>query len=149
PLLDQAVKCTLETLEKASVLPKNVREFIPVGGGSKLRFFREAIEKAVGKPPTTHTDTLHAVVKGAFVLVRLAIENTGRIFAPRGVALPPIPSRAVTERTANPISILVDLQGELVAEQLFPAGQPIPCETPPLAFKLRDPGATSAHIVVV
>lgn len=149
-LVDQVIACVAQSLTECSLTPADIREFIPVGGGTLVPSLGEAFERHFGKPLTTHSDVHFCVAKGALMMARMELEAQGESVTVNGRRLPPV-NLSTRDVTAHPIGVAAkNGDGEHVLKNsvILKKGVPMP-STKKDDFQLESPGQTEAHIRIL
>lgn len=148
PLVDRALDCIERSLEEASLSSSQITQALPVGGGSQMPSFQEAINERFGLTLTSHAEPHFAVALGALQIARLTKEQAGEAVTVGGRKLPPL-ELSVQERTAHPIGVAVlDNQDSLVNSVILKKGVLMPSDHMSI-YQLAKPGDTGAIIQVL
>lgn len=148
-LVSDVCNCVDTALKDAGLTAADIKEFVPVGGGSMVPSLADEIENRLGKKPTTHTDVHFAVARGAVIMARLEEEAVGNSVEVDGRKLPPL-NLSARDVTAHPIGVAV-VDNEKVRHMnsvILQKGIPIP-STKMCPFALAEPGQTDALIEIL
>ena len=147
-LIDKAVTRAEEVLRQGQVSADQIKEIISVGGASRTYGFAEAIEKRLGKKPTSCVEPDYAAAKGNVIIGRIELERQGQSLVVDGYALPPS-NIFLQEVTTHPIGVCVlSADGKLVNAVILPKGTRIP-SVQTKRFKLAQPNQTDAQIQIL
>ncbi len=147
-LTERAMEKTKETLAEAGMQAGDIDEFIPVGGGSLVPSFLEAIEKTFKKAPSQHCNPHFSVALGITEagLIQKQEEDGEVVVCGRR-----LPSREtfLSDVTPHPFGVCVsDEMGSLVNEVILRKGVKIPSRHIG-RFQLERPNQTGAQIRIL
>jgi len=145
-LVERAMDCVSKCLDECGVQSDGLEEALAVGGASRMRMFREAIEGRLGVQPSAQCEADYAVALGCVIAGRMELERQGRPLVINGRRLPPIRLFA-EEVTSHDIGVtaLTEERDRQVNATILKKNTPIPCEHTE-SFQLAEPGQTDARI---
>ena len=144
PLIEATLKCIRRTLDEANLKLDDIRELIPIGGGSQLFVLREELARFFGRPLSDHSDPIHCVAHGAVIR---GWEDRGEVQVDRATTLP---SRgyALRDVTAHAIGVkALDRAKTECFSEILKKGVRIPSVYQE-QFSLAEDGQTDALIEI-
>ncbi len=147
-LIKKTIECTKRTIEEADLTPDKINVIYAVGGGSRMRWVSEELEKALGKKPTEHCEAIYAAAYGGVLAGRIEYARRGRSYMIDDYALP-APDVHLRDVTSHPIGVCV-LSGnrELVCQEILAKHTLIP-SVQTKTFRLGVADQTEALIEIL
>jgi len=148
-LTDRVVELTAKTIKEAGIEVGQLREFILAGGGAQVPAIGEALEKRFGRKPAVVGSPALAIAKGAALMGRLFLEESGQTVRVGKVALPPLNlhSRDVTGKDYG-VAVLAGEAPQPICSVLLHKGVPIPSDNTRRYHLARD-GQTECLLQVL
>jgi molecular chaperone DnaK len=147
-LIKKTIECTKRTIQDAKLTPDKINVIFAVGGGSRMRWVSEELEKALGRKPTEHCEAIYAGAYGGVLAGRIEYARRGKSYMIEDYALPS-PDVHLRDVTSHPIGVCV-LSGnrDLVCQEILPKNTLIP-SVQTKTFRLGVSDQTEALIEIL